>query len=177
MKLSVQSWTNVKKKRISYELSCELSLHVQIQTQYASNLTLKNLSFAVTLNVSIQMFSVLSLRSVNISLAVRSSRFFHLIYCQTWGNQFFKLLFCLIESLKYLSIMAPSLRWMFLIMQERVACYAHTWHLPAAALHLPLLTAEPSQTLLFPASSSQGKQALQTSWQSPAECALPQGCF
>lgn len=121
------------------------------------------------------MFSVLSLRSVNVRLAVRSSRFFHLIYCQTWGNQFFKLLIYIffIEGLKHLSIMAPALRWMFLVMQERLACYAHTWHLPVTALHLPLFTAEPSQTLLFPASSRWGKQALHTSWESSRRCIIP----
>lgn len=68
--------------------------------------------------------------------------------------------------------MAPAVRQMFLVMQERVACYAHTWHLTAAALHLPLLIAVPSRTLPFPASSSRWQQALHTSRQSPADQAL-----
>lgn len=65
----------------------------------------------------------------------------------------------------------------FLVMEERVACYAHAWHLPAAALYLPPLTAEPSWTLPVPASSSWWKQALNPPWQSPAERALFQGWF
>lgn len=62
---------------------------------------------------------------------------------------------------------------MVLVLQERVACYAHTWHLTATALHLSLLIAEPSLTLPFPASFSRLKQALHVSRQRPAHKQYP----
>lgn len=55
--------------------------------------------------------------------------------------------------------MVLVLRQMVLVLQERVACYAHTWHLTATALHLSLLIVEPSLTLPLPASFSRLKQA------------------
>lgn len=58
------------------------------------------------------------------------------------------------EHLKCLSITVPVSRWMVLVLEERVACYAHTWHLAATALCLSLLPAEPSLTLPCPASSA-----------------------
>lgn len=48
--------------------------------------------------------------------------------------------------------MVPVLRQMVLVLQERVACYAHSWHLTATALHPSLFIAEPLITLPFPVS-------------------------
>lgn len=133
------------------------------EKSYHFDWTLNNLSFGVTLSIRSTFPGGFHINFEEFKCKSRRKEL-HILPPDLLTDlrkslQFFKLWF-LHRTFKVLIYHCFCFKANAFVLQERVACYAHFWHLTTAALHLSLLIAEPSLTLPLPASFDRLKKPI-----------------